>query len=160
MPKKVWIKGFENLYQIDEEGNVYSFKYEREKLLIPQRNSKGYTQVRLYDKAKAGHTRRVHRLVAEHFLPNPEGLPQIDHINEDKFNNSVGNLRWVDNQTNCAKAHSKIYYLQHKDGTGLFVHNLNEWCRTFKKDVATLHKLMNRQRKSAYGFTEMEVYHS
>lgn len=160
MPKKVWIKGFEGLYQIDEDGNIYSFKRGKEKLLSPQRNTKGYAQVRLYDKERVGYTVRVHRLVSEHFLPNPDGLPQTDYIDENKLNNSVKNLRWVNNQTNCAKSLSKIYYLQHRDGTGLFVRNLSEWCRTFKKDIATLHKLMNRQRKSAYGFIEMEVYHS
>lgn len=161
MPAKD-IKGFEGLYKIDEQGNVFTFKTGRGSnpvgsKLSPALNTKGYSQVRIYDGNKKGHTMRVHRFVAEAFLPNPENLPQIDHIDGDKTNNNVQNLRWVSNQMNTEKALSKVFHLVHKDGSGLFIYNLNRWCREMKLDQASLFKMKSGQRKSAHGFIHMGV---
>ena len=62
---------------------------------IAQYNGKGYRRVRL-----RGKTFKVHRLVAEAFLPNPDKLPYVIHLDGDKNNNDVSNLQWSDKQTN------------------------------------------------------------
>lgn len=62
---------------------------------IAQYNGKGYRRVRL-----RGKTFKVHRLVAEAFLPNPDKLPYVIHLDGDKNNNHVSNLQWSDKQTN------------------------------------------------------------
>ncbi len=64
-------------------------------------NRRGYAMVKLYPEVK---TISVHRLVAETFIPNPEGLPQVNHIDGDKLNNSVDNLEWCSNADNFAHA--------------------------------------------------------
>ena len=46
-------------------------------------------------------TYKLHRILARHFLPNPDDLPQVDHIDRNKTNNSIENLRWVSNSENC-----------------------------------------------------------
>ena len=56
----------------------------------------GYYRVRV-----DGKIYRVHRLVAETFIPNPAGLPEIDHINRDRSDNRVENLRWATRTDNC-----------------------------------------------------------
>lgn len=63
--------------------------------LIAQYNGKGYRRVRL-----RGKTFKVHRLVAEAYLPNPDKLPYVIHLDGDKTNNDVENLQWSDKQTN------------------------------------------------------------
>ena len=164
MPKKVWIKGFEGLYKISENGKVFTYKGGKGTITVGSelkqcQGTKGYLQLRLYDSQGIGHTVRIHKLVAETFINNPDNLPQIDHIDNDKLNNDITNLRWVTNQVNTEKALSKIYYLTHKNGSGIFIHNFNKWCSSFGFNVQTFYKMKNNQRKSAYGYVSMEVYH-
>ena len=48
-----------------------------------------------------GRTYKLHRILARHFIENPDDLPQVDHIDRNKTNNSIENLRWVSNSENC-----------------------------------------------------------
>lgn len=66
-------------------------------------DSKGYLFANLY-KDGARSTKRVHRLVAETFIPNPENKPEVNHIDGDKHNNNVDNLEWVTKEENCRHA--------------------------------------------------------
>lgn len=84
------IKDYEGLYAVTEDGKVWS--YRTNKWLKPS-IKRGYKAVVLSTPTK---TRQVyiHRLVAEAYIPNPENLECINHIDEDKLNNSVNNLEW------------------------------------------------------------------
>lgn len=100
---KAPVKGYEGLYEVDTDGNVYSVRTtasRRKKILKPYSNGTGYIKVNLYD--VHGHVKKkyVHRLVAEAFLPNPEGLKEVNHINCDKTDCSVSNLEWCDRKSN------------------------------------------------------------
>ena len=94
------MRGFENIYEIDTEGNVYSLKNNKVKKLKAAKNSHGYYTVVLCKDGKTK-THSVHRLVAEAFIDNPHNYPQVDHEDGDRSNNRVENLRWVTNQQNC-----------------------------------------------------------
>ena len=100
--KVKWIEGYEGLYQITSYGRVISVdRYDRFNrhiggVLKPQKTGSGrdYLFVPLN---KDGKVRQfyIHRLVAKAFIPNPENKPCVDHIDNDKNNNHVENLRWV-----------------------------------------------------------------
>ena len=96
-----WVKGFEGLYQISNLARVYSFPrvdaLNRKKgghFVSTRKLPKGYVIISL-NKDGVQYTRFLHKLVAEAFLPNPQGKPEVDHIDTDKNNNTVSNLRWV-----------------------------------------------------------------
>ena len=92
------VDGFEGFYAVSNLGRVKSLgndKSRKEKILKPEKTKKGYLRVNLYRNGKMKHF-AVHRLVAEAFLPNPEGFEQINHRDEVKDNNCVSNLEFCD----------------------------------------------------------------
>lgn len=97
--QEVWIdiKDYEGKYKVSNQGRVYSLNTH--KYLSLGNNGRGYLFVSLW---KNGEAKReyVHRLVARHFIPNPENLPQVNHKDENKENNCVENLEWCSNNYN------------------------------------------------------------
>lgn len=92
--------------QSSNKGGPYSF-LTKQKQLIPLLNEDGYWQLRLMvDGFKF--TRKIHRMVAETFIENPEELPCVNHRDSDRANNHVENLEWCTNQ----------YNIQHSYATG------------------------------------------
>lgn len=78
-------------YRIDEFGNVFNDKGHKLKVEITRN---GYLRVSLSNDVVQHKRFLVHRLVAQTFIPNPDNLPQVNHIDENKTNNSVENLEW------------------------------------------------------------------
>lgn len=100
------IKGYEGKYQVSNLGRVRSlrdnFNRPREKILSLQDDRQGYKYVNLYKNSKP-HTIKVHRLVAIHFIENPDNKPCVNHKDENKANNRVENLEW------CTVAYNNCY---------------------------------------------------
>lgn len=91
------IKGFEN-YAISNFGNVLNIKTQ--KFLKLNKCGEGYLGIALCKNGKAK-TYKIYRLIAEHFIDNPNNYPCVDHIDRDRTNNSISNLRWTTQQINC-----------------------------------------------------------
>ena len=91
------IEGYSN-YLIYDDGRVWS--KNTNKFLTPLISKKGYYRVALYKNNKSFRP-GIHRLVALHYIDNPENKPEVDHIDRNKSNNNINNLRWVTSLENC-----------------------------------------------------------
>ena len=102
MTQDFWkpIKDYPHLL-ISRTGRVWSTTYDKE--LRPHLTNRGYLRVSL-SKDKTVKNGSVHRLVAEAFIPNPDNLPCVDHIDGNKLNNRVENLQWISTSNNMRKA--------------------------------------------------------
>ena len=90
------------MYEVNEDGSVFS-RYTN-KTLKTNVSRTGYHTVELFNK-EGSKRLLVHRIVAEAFLPNPFGLPQVNHKDEDKGNNAVSNLEWCTAKYNMNYGH-------------------------------------------------------
>lgn len=102
-----WIKGFEGYYMVSNLGRVYSFpRYDSlmrrhgGKFIAIQIAMNGYAIAHLNVDGKRT-AKYVHIAVAESFIPNPLGKEEVDHIDANKTNNCVSNLRWCTRTENC-----------------------------------------------------------
>lgn len=158
MKQEIWVdvKGYEGLYMISNWGRVYSV---RNNLYMAQKETQdGYLRVNLSWQGKKK-SEYVHRLVARHFIPNPLGLPQVNHLDENPQNNHVSNLEWTSAKNNnnygkhnerIAKAHCKAVRCVELDKVfesakaaqeelGIFATQINAVCRGKGKTAGGYH---------------------
>lgn len=175
---------YEGLYKVSNLGKILSLNYKRTgkpDLMNPGTDKDGYLVVQLW---KNGEYKNclVHRLVAETFLPNPDNLPEVNHIDENKTNNFVflnedgsinkekSNLEWKTHRDNCnhgtrnermretltnGKLSKPVIQLSL---TGDFIRewpSTKEIERQLGFDFSTVAKCCRGERKTAYGFIWM-----
>lgn len=115
---EIWkdVPEYEGIYQVSTKGRIRSLKSSKhckphilkqtvqiEKSHRKYKNSSGYAFVKLYVNGK-GYNKRVHRLVAITFIPNPENKDQVNHIDGNSLNNCVENLEWSNGSENTLHA--------------------------------------------------------
>ena len=119
---EIWkdIKGYEGIYQVSDQGRIKALArtitckrecdsipmsyYKKEQILQGRKDKDGYIVVSL-----SGKQRRVHQIVAETFIPNPDNKPVADHINTIPHDNRVSNLRWVTLKENSNNPLTKLH---------------------------------------------------
>lgn len=112
-----YINGYEGLYMVSTFGRVKSVercitykdgrtKIIKEKILKPMLCNTGYYKVGL---SKNGVVKEylIHRLVAEAFIDNPDNLPTVDHINTNRIDNRIENLRWANSEIQMSNPFTK-----------------------------------------------------
>lgn len=95
------IEGYEGLYQVSDDGQVFSIRAKRARKIHVRKD--GYLYVSLHKDGKVIEP-GVHRLVAKAFVPNPENKREVNHINGIKTDNRVDNLEWMTPKENTAHA--------------------------------------------------------
>lgn len=88
-------------FMVSNLGRVKSLKRGKEKILSQWITRRGYLEVPISNKNGYRKQYSVHRLVATHFIPNPNNLPEVNHKDECKTNNCVDNLEWCDRKYNA-----------------------------------------------------------
>jgi len=171
--EEVWkdIAGYEGLYQVSNQGNVRSLDRVSAHSLSGKITLKGKDVAKSFNGrylfvnlTKEGKTKRllIHRLVAEAFIPNQNGLPCVNHKDENKKNNVVGNLEWCTNQYNsnygtCIERsrEKKEKKVCQYDLNGNFIKewkSLAEAERIGGFDHRGISRCATGQRKKAYGY--------
>lgn len=148
-------------YSINKKGEVFSMYFKgvlrKEPKKCKEHIDRGYSRVGLYKSgSKTAKTQRVHRLLAKMFLPNPDNLDTVDHIDGDTQNNHLDNLQWMSHKDNVSKGHEKHFKLKHPDWGVIEGVNLTKWAKengindTERSSMA--HINLGKIKSSKYGW--------
>ena len=170
------IEGYEGVYEVSDLGRVRRLEAKdtngrtcKAQIIKPIIQHSGYCHVGLWHGQKCDQ-RRVHRLVAQAFIPNPENKPTVNHLNEDKQDNRACNLEWATVQENtvygsCVERRTanrrpdapnrrKPVIGTDKDGNERVfdsIANASEYVGASRRD-GSIGQCCNGRRKTAYGY--------
>lgn len=147
---EIWkdIEGYNGKYQISTLGRLRSYAQDTKngKIKTGNKEKRGYLSYLLYDSDGSKSWHKIHRLVAEAFIDNPDNLPQVNHKDENKQNNCVDNLEWCTNDYN-------IHY-----GTAIERNALaNMCCPTTSKKIYSVDEDGNREYFDSIGEAERKT---
>lgn len=143
-------------YSVTSDGRVYS--HITDKFLKHSFDKNGYPQLPLRE-GGIYITRKIHRLVAEAFLANPECKITVNHIDGDKTNNDVSNLEWATHSENTVHAYrtglldncKRAVRSTDKDGVETSYGSMKEACEAVGRDRTSLHNCLVGKTKTCAG---------
>ena len=104
-------------YEVSSFGRIRTQRGGKEYIKKPSLDKKGYQIVSLGTGKRGGIVKKLHRLIAEAFIPNPDQKPTIDHINRIKADNRVENLRWANPTEQCVNRRFPVGITGHQNIT-------------------------------------------
>ena len=161
---RVAIPGYAGLYEIDTQGNVYSkiTNMGRRKGILKPFVKNGYFAVNLIKDGKCKHF-YVHRLVAKAFIPNPNNLKVVNHIDCNKQNNKVDNLEWCTQKHNIHEAmknnlerHTEVKITNLKTNETTMFYSMRQASEFFKK-YPNFIMLERKKRGNAFTFSNYRI---
>lgn len=170
--QEVWkdVQGYEGSYQVSNMGNVKSLERYvkrygkdfliKERILAQTDNGYGYKFVSLVPLEGKAHKKNhyIHRLVAQSFIPNLNGYPEVNHIDEDKQNNSTNNLEWCSTQynmrygTRIARIKKKVIGVSTKDKSMVILDGIVDGAQHGFTNAQALSNCIHGHSKSSYGY--------
>ena len=173
LENEIWkdCKGYEGLYQVSNKGRIKSYERVRsnhtggiwiqeEAILKGKINNDNYRVVHLQQPKGKSKIEFVHRLVAIAFIDNPEHKTEVDHIDSNRLNNCVENLRWVTREENMKNASNAKHITKNLVlciQTGQVFSNSNEAAKVNGGDAGNIRKSARSYNKekqySVYGYT-------
>lgn len=145
--KRICINGEETKYLINSLGFIINTNYKNKGKIQVKKSyadSRGYQKLTIHH--KKDYSIRVHRLVAEAFIANPENKPEVNHKNGVKSDNSVFNLEWVTGlenmqhavKTDLIRRNKKCYNFKYSDAI------THEICRLLEENKLYMHQIANK----------------
>lgn len=148
-----------SFYEIEKFEIINDIPHYNDKILVISKNSQGYSRVMINKKAV-----RLHRIIAEKYIPNPENHPIVDHKDDNKENNKINNLQWISYSENSKKAYSsndkmktmhnsecRRIIISEKDGV-IKEHTSLRKCGSYlNRDVAAVYRALNGEWKLCAG---------
>lgn len=166
------MKSLKFLYEVNENGEIRNVKSK--KVISGYVEKNGYVRVKFENKCLGGIVRTtVHRMVAEAFIPNPQNLPEVNHIDRNRANNHVSNLEWVTHSDNMKhsyrlgvnaeplRTHSESERKPVTNGASTFesISAAAKWlhdsrkCKTFQSGIAGVSAVIHGKRNSFCGYS-------
>ena len=140
------VKNYEGLYAVTSCGKIWSYRSKR--FLKPFAGKNGYLKVGLYKDNKKKNF-LIHRLVALAYIPNPDGLETVDHIDGNKEHNYINNLQWMTQKDNAIKGNSKKIRCVE---TGKIFDSATIAAKEMSLDNSAISRVCNGKRKTAGGY--------
>lgn len=156
MENEIWkgVFGFEGFYQVSDMGRVKRLKrnhsnnqYKTDRIMSPRTSNNGYKNIS-FTINRHVKSFSVHRLVALHFISNPDNKPQINHKNAIKTDNRVGNLEWCTAKENMTHAHANGLVKPNKSGASDYRSHQVIMIDLGGNEINEFGSLMEAQRKT------------
>lgn len=148
--KEIWkdVVGYEGLYRISNYGRIWSCRRNN---IMKQKITKGYRMIG-FTKNKKHKSYSVHRLVAKHFIKNPKNKREVNHLDENKLNNHVSNLKWVTSKENAnwGTRNKRIAEFVKNNQVGFTTKKINQTCKKTNKVIKTYDSVTQASEENGF----------
>lgn len=148
--KEIWkdVIGYEGYYRVSNHGNILSC---RQNIIMKQKITKGYRMIG-FTKNKKHKSYSVHRLVAKHFIKNPKNKREVNHLDENKLNNHVSNLKWVTSKENAnwGTRNKRIAEFVKNNQVGFTTKKINQICKKTNKVIKTYNSVTQASEENGF----------